>query len=142
VFRATILAIVREREPPVPAAKLTPAVNLSLVGPRADTRDMGVVGRRSARTTGTARREKEDMEDNYEKYAVAVIIVFGALMIGGLMAAGLSMDDRQAFLWALGAAFFAWISGYTVLFDKPRIYGGLIVVAAVFAIASIVALMT
>ena len=31
------------------------------------------------------------MEDNYEKYAVAVIIVFGALLIGGLMAAGLSM---------------------------------------------------
>jgi hypothetical protein len=94
------------------------------------------------RSAATRDREKEDMEDNYEKYAVAVIIVFGALMIGGLMAAGLAMDDRPAFLWALGSSFFAWISGHAVLFDRPRIYGALIVVAAAFAIASIIALVT
>lgn len=82
------------------------------------------------------------MDDNYEKYAVAVIIVFGALMIGGQMAAGLALGDRPAFLWALGAAFFAWISGHAVLFDRPRLYGALIVVAAAFTIASIVALVT
>ncbi|GLS33331.1 hypothetical protein SAMN04488498_105119 [Mesorhizobium albiziae] len=82
------------------------------------------------------------MEDNYEKYAVAVIIVFGALIVGGLMAAGLSMGDRPAFLWALGGGFFGWLSGFSVLFDRPRIYGGLIIVSAGFCIASIVALVT
>lgn len=82
------------------------------------------------------------MEDNYEKYAVAVIIVFGALMVGGLMAAGLSTGDRPAFLWALGGGFFGWISGFSVLFDKPRLYGGLIMVAIAFCVASIVALVT
>lgn len=82
------------------------------------------------------------MEDNYEKYAVAVIIVFGALLIGGLMAAGIAAGDRPAFLFAMGAAFAAWISGHAVLFDRPRIYGGLIAVAAAFAVASIIALVT
>ena len=101
-----------------------------------------IVAETRAVSAGRLCREKEDMEDNYEKYAVAVIIVFGALMIGGLMAAGLAMDDRPAFLWALGGAFFAWVAGHAVLFDRPRVYGGLIAVAAVFAIASIVALVT
>jgi hypothetical protein len=82
------------------------------------------------------------MEDNYEKYAVAVIIVFSALMIGGLMAAGIARDDRAAFLWAFGSSFLAWIAGHTVLFNKPRAYGALIVAASVCAIASIVALFT
>lgn len=82
------------------------------------------------------------MEDNYEKYAVAVIIVFGALIIGGMMAAGLAMGDRPAFLLALGGAFFAWVSGHAVLFDRPRIYGGLVAIAAIFVIASIIALVT
>ena len=82
------------------------------------------------------------MEDNYEKYAVAVIIVFGSLLIGGQMAAGLAMGDRPAYLWALGAAFFGWLAGHAVLFDRPRIYGGLVIVAAAFTIASIVALVT
>jgi hypothetical protein len=82
------------------------------------------------------------MEDNYEKYAVAVIIVFGALIIGGLMAAGLAMGDRPAFLWSLGSAFLAWVSGHAVLFDRPRIYGGLIFGASIFTIASVIALVT
>ena len=82
------------------------------------------------------------MEDNYEKYGVAVIIVFGAMIIGGLMAAGLAMGDRPACLWSLGSAALAWVSGHAVLFDRPRLYGGLIFGAAVFAIASIVALLT
>jgi hypothetical protein len=82
------------------------------------------------------------MEDNYEKYAVAVIIVFGALMIGGMMAAGLAMGDRAAFLWSFGAAFLAWVSGHAILFDRPRIYGGLIATAAAFTIASIISLVT
>jgi hypothetical protein len=71
-----------------------------------------------------------------------VIIVFGALMIGGLMAAGIARDNEPAFLWALGSSFFAWIAGHTVLFDKPRLYGALIVASAIFAIASLISLVT
>jgi hypothetical protein len=67
--------------------------------------------------------------DNYEKYAVSVIIVFGALIIGGLMGAGLA-QDKGAFLFALGAAIAAWVSGYAVLFNKPRMYG-LIILGAI-----------
>ncbi|QPC88688.1 hypothetical protein GA830_12605 [Mesorhizobium sp. NBSH29] len=82
------------------------------------------------------------MEDNYEKYAVAVIIVFGALIIGGMMGAGLAFGDRSAFLLALGSAAFAWVSGHAVLFDRPRIYGALVAISAAFVIASIIALVT
>jgi hypothetical protein len=82
------------------------------------------------------------MEDNYEKYAVAVIIVFGALIIGGMMAAGLAMGDRPAFLWSFGAAFLAWVSGHAILFDRPRIYGVLIIAASAFIIAALIALIT
>ena len=42
----------------------------------------------------------------------------------------------------LGAAFFGWLAGHAVLFDRPRIYGGLVIIAAAFTIASIVALVT
>jgi hypothetical protein len=76
------------------------------------------------------------MEDNYEKYAIAVIIVFGAVIIGGLMAVTISLGDRSGFFFALGAATAAWIAGHAMLFDRPRVYGVLIVVATLMAIAS------
>jgi hypothetical protein len=76
------------------------------------------------------------MDDNFDKAGIAVIIVFGALLLGGLMAANLSIGDRNGFLFALGAAFAAWIAGHIVLFDLPRIYAGLIALAALMAVAS------
>ncbi len=60
------------------------------------------------------------MDDNFDRAAIAVIIVFGALILGGLMAANLVVGDRNGFLFALGAAFAAWIGGHTILFDLPR----------------------
>ncbi|GHC75546.1 hypothetical protein [Limoniibacter endophyticus] len=80
------------------------------------------------------------MNDNHETYAVAVIIVFGALLIGGMMAAGIAWSDRPVFLWAMGAAFFAWIAGHAVLFYRPRFYGLMILCSTAFTLASIVAL--
>jgi len=77
------------------------------------------------------------MEDNYEKYAIAVIIVFGALIIGGLMAANIAVGDKNGFLFALGGAFAGWLAGHAMLFDRPRIYGLLIVIASAFAIGAI-----
>lgn len=82
------------------------------------------------------------MEDNYEKYAIAVIIVFGAVIIGGLMTANLVYGDRGGFLFALGSATAAWIAGHAILFDRPRVYGGLIVLATLMSIASTIALLT
>ncbi len=82
------------------------------------------------------------MEDNYEKYAIAVIIVFGAVIIGGLMAASIAFGDRSGFLFALGSATAAWIAGHAMLFDRPRVYGVLIVVAALMSIASTITLIT
>jgi hypothetical protein len=80
------------------------------------------------------------MEDNYEKYAIAVIIVFGALIIGGLMAASIAAADQSGFLFALGAATAAWIAGHAMLFDRPGIYGLLVVLAALLAAGSTIVL--
>ena len=80
------------------------------------------------------------MEDNFEKYAVAVIITFGALIVGGLMAAAIGFHDRNAFLFALGASTLAWVAGHAMIFDMPRLYAVLIGLATVMAIASTVAL--
>jgi hypothetical protein len=80
--------------------------------------------------------------NDFEKYAVAVIIVFGALVIGGLMAASLSFGHRSGFLFALGGATAAWISGNALLLDRPRIYALFVGVAAVMLIASTVTLVT
>lgn len=82
------------------------------------------------------------MEDNFEKYAVAVIITFGALIVGGLMAAAIGFHDRTAFLCALGAATIAWIAGHAMIFDMPRLYAVLIGFATLMAIGSTLALVT
>jgi hypothetical protein len=80
------------------------------------------------------------MEDNYERYAIAVIIVFGALVIGGLMAACIATGERSGFLLALGAATSGWIAGHAMLFDRPGVYGLLVFIAAVLAASSTIAL--
>jgi hypothetical protein len=76
------------------------------------------------------------MDDNFDKAAIAVIIVFGALCVGGLMAANLAVHDRNGFLFALGAGFAAWIAGHAILFDLPRVYAILVAIAVAMAIAS------
>lgn len=76
------------------------------------------------------------MDDNFDKAAIAVIIVFGALVTGGLMAANLVNGDRNGFLMAVGAATAAWIAGHAILFDLPRIYAALVALAVILAIGS------
>ncbi|WP_366511710.1 hypothetical protein [Mesorhizobium sp.] len=78
--------------------------------------------------------------NDFEKYAVAVIIVFGALIIGGLMAANLALGHRNGFLYALGGATAAWLSGNALLLDRPRIYALFVGIAAVMLIASTITL--
>ncbi len=82
------------------------------------------------------------MENDLERYAIAIIVVFGALAIGGLMAAGISGGDRSTFLYALGAAASAWLAGYAMVFHLPRLLAVLILLALLMAIASTVAFIT
>ncbi len=78
--------------------------------------------------------------NDFEKYAVAVIIVFGALIIGGLMAASLVFGHRNGFLFALGGATSAWIAGNALLLDRPRLYALFVGIAAIMLIASTITL--
>jgi len=71
-----------------------------------------------------------------------LMIVFGALIIGGLMAANLYHGDKPGFLFALGAAVVSWFAAFAVLFDKPRVYGVMIAVAIGLVAASIGAYVT
>ncbi|MBB6409145.1 hypothetical protein HNQ71_001789 [Mesorhizobium sangaii] len=80
--------------------------------------------------------------NDFEKYAVAVIIVFGALIIGGLMAASMTFGHRNGFLFALGGATSAWVSGNALLLDRPRIYALFVGIAALLLIASTVTLIS
>jgi hypothetical protein len=78
--------------------------------------------------------------DNFEKYALALMVVFGALIIGGLMAVHIAWGHKAGFLYALGAAVIVWGAGFAVLFDKPRLYGLLLLVATALITASVVVL--
>jgi hypothetical protein len=78
--------------------------------------------------------------DNFEKYALALMVVFGALIIGGLMAVHIAWAHKAGFLYALGAAVVVWAAGFAVLFDKPRLYGLLLLFATALITASVVVL--
>lgn len=78
------------------------------------------------------------MNDDFEKSAILIIVTFGALAIGGLMAANLVYGDRPGFLFALGSAAFAWVAGYTMLYNKPNAFRWTLAGALLFALASTV----
>jgi hypothetical protein len=80
------------------------------------------------------------VNDNFETYAVYVIIVFGALVLGGLMAGALTFGGHDSFLFALGGTASAWIAGHALLFDKPRFYVFFVAVSVLLALCSTVAL--
>ncbi len=75
--------------------------------------------------------------DKFENYALALMVVFGALVIGGLMAVHIAWFHKAGFLLALGAAVVVWAAGFAVLFDKPRLYGLSLLVAICLIAASI-----
>ena len=52
----------------------------------------------------------------------------------------LSFGHRNGFLFALGGATAAWISGNALLLDRPRIYALFVAIAAVMLIASTITL--
>lgn len=76
------------------------------------------------------------MNENYDAYAVAIIIAFGALIIAGLMGAALVYGQRDAFFFALGASAAAWLSGYAVFLDRPRSFMVLVGLSVAMAVAA------
>ncbi|MDZ5697694.1 hypothetical protein [Chelativorans sp. M5D2P16] len=80
------------------------------------------------------------MNEHYDTYAVAIIIVFGAMIIGGLMAGAVAFGARDAFFFALGAATAAWLSGYAVFFDRPRTFMICVAVSIAMAIGATIVL--
>ncbi|WP_208432463.1 hypothetical protein [Bartonella taylorii] len=75
--------------------------------------------------------------DDYEKFATGLLIVFGALIIGGLMAMHIALTNKPGFLFALAAAVVGWFSAFAVIFDKPKVYLGLIILAMLCVASSI-----
>lgn len=73
-----------------------------------------------------------------EHFAVMLMVVFGALILGALMAAGLVWHNKATFLFALSSTGCAWLATFPVMFDRPRIYGILLVVCIVLTAASVV----
>ena len=80
--------------------------------------------------------------DSVEKFALSIMLLFGALIVGGLMAIGIAWSNKPAFLYALASAVVVWGSAFAVLFNKPTIYGGLLVVAGFLIAASITMIVT
>lgn len=74
---------------------------------------------------------------DYEKFATGLLIVFGALIIGGLMAVHIMLMNKPGFLFALAAAIISWFSAFAVLFDKPKVYLVLIILAMLCVASSI-----
>lgn len=76
------------------------------------------------------------MERDFEIAAVVIIAVFGALTIGGLMAATIAYGDRGGFLLALGASTVAWAAGHAMILQKPAVFRWLVIVSVVMAAAA------
>lgn len=75
------------------------------------------------------------MERDFEIAAIIIIAVFGALTIGGLMAATIAYGERAGFLLALGASTLAWGAGHAMILQKPAAFRWLVIAAVVMAAA-------
>ncbi|MBZ9654857.1 hypothetical protein [Phyllobacterium lublinensis] len=80
--------------------------------------------------------------DRYETFATWIFIVFGALIVGGLMSFGIVTDDKAAFLFALASACAAFFLGFAVIFDQPRLYGLILFVSIALIACSVTAIVT
>jgi hypothetical protein len=99
------------------------------------------VSSRTASVIGILGRT-EGIMDHFEKFGFAIMVVFGAIIIGGLMAYGIAWEDKPAFLYSLAAAVAVWGSSFAVVFDRPRIFGGLLVIAIVLITLSVTAIVS
>jgi low temperature requirement protein LtrA len=82
------------------------------------------------------------MEQSIERHGILVIIVFGAMIVAGIMAYGIAHDDRVLFLVGLVSAVVALASGFAIYLDHPRLYGVLAAITIVLVSSSIVRLVS
>lgn len=82
------------------------------------------------------------MNNDFEISAIAIIVVFGALAIGGLMAATISFGERDGFLFALGSSTSAWATGYAMIYQRPQAFRWLLLLTIAFAILATITLVT
>ena len=75
--------------------------------------------------------------DDYEKVATALLILFGALIIGGLMAVHIAVGNKAGFIFALSGGIVGWFSAFAILLDRPKIYLGLIILAVLCVAMSV-----
>jgi hypothetical protein len=73
-----------------------------------------------------------------EHFAVMLMTVFGALILGGLMAVGIAWHDKATFIFALAGTVSAWVAAFPVMFDKPRFYSVLLILCVLLTAGSIV----
>ncbi|MCO6392559.1 hypothetical protein GTW25_16155 [Aliihoeflea aestuarii] len=74
-----------------------------------------------------------------DRFALNLMIVFGSLIVGGLMLAGLIWPDKPTFLYALGSAVSIWFCSFAVMFDRKGVYLLLLVIAIGLVGASVTA---
>jgi len=80
--------------------------------------------------------QETHMTDDFEKSAIFIIVVFGALTLGGLMAANLVYGHRTGVLFALGSSTCAWAAGYAMIYNKPSAFRWLLAGACVLGLVS------
>lgn len=69
--------------------------------------------------------------NDYEKFATALLLAFSVLIIGGLMALHIEIGNKPGFMFALASAVMGWFSAFAIVFDKPKAYLLLIILAIV-----------
>jgi len=75
--------------------------------------------------------------DDYEKFATKLLLAFSVVIIVAMMFVHVRMGNKPGFLFALGGGIIGWLSAFAILFDRPRIYFGLIVAAVLCVACSI-----
>lgn len=69
--------------------------------------------------------------NDYEKFAANLLLTFSTIIIVGLMALHIKIGDKYGFVYALSSGVLGWFSAVAMIFDKPRIYLWLIVLAII-----------
>jgi len=76
--------------------------------------------------------------DDYEKFATKLLLAFSVVIIVAMMLVHIMVTANKAgFLFALSGGIVAWLSAFAILFDRPRVYFWLIVVAVLCVATSI-----
>ena len=106
------------------------------------TQDYHAAGALDPEEIATLKAMHADQSSTFEAYAVAIILLFGAVIVSALVAGSLVYNDRTGFFTAVGAYMAAWLGGHALLLDRPRIFAVFEVLALALSVASVVAIAT